>query len=163
MHPMNGAERVLIGRLLPGLIGRGVLLANPADVERVRRTLTGNGFALAEVEPGAGAPAASMREVQAAIARTLRLPATAGRNLDAMADSLRDLAVWWPDDERVALLWPGAEKLVESDLPGYLTLTEVLRAASDDLWRGGAPGDRVFETVAFVHPLGMAALPEDDR
>lgn len=163
MDPMNGAERVLIGRLLPGLTGRGVLLANPADVERVRRTLAGNGFALAEVEPGAGTPAASMREAQAAIARALRLPATAGRNLDAMVDSLRDLAVWWPDDERVALLWPGAEKLVESDLHGYLTLTEVLRAASDDLWRGGAPGDREFETVAFVHRHGVAALPEDDR
>jgi hypothetical protein len=102
-----------------------------------------------------------MREAQAAIARALRLPATAGRNLDALVDSLRDLATWWPDDERVALLWPGAEELVDGDLPGFLTLTGILRAATDDLWRGGAPGDRQLETVAFVSRHGVPALREE--
>lgn len=145
-----------VATLLPGLSGRGVLLAAPIDAERVRRTLSGSGFAVAEVS----GPAVGMREAQAAIARALRLPETAGRNLDALADSLRDLATWWPDDERVALFWPGAEQLVEGDLPGFLALTEILRAATDDLWRGGGPGDRQFETVAFVRRHGVRALGE---
>jgi hypothetical protein len=153
------AARVRIGRLLPGLPGRGVLLADPADAERVRRTLAGSGFALAEVV-GDAVPASRMRDAQSAIARALRLPATAERNLDAMVDSLRDLATWWPDDERVALLWLGAEKLVDADLPGFLTLTDILRAATDDLWRGGTRGDRQFETVAFVSRHGVPALRE---
>jgi hypothetical protein len=145
---------VRIARLLPGLTGSGVLLADPVDADHVRRTLAGGGFAVAEA---AGA-ATGMREAQAAIARALRLPVTAERNLDALVDSLRDLARWWPDDERVALLWPGAEELVDADLPGFLTLTEILRAATDELWRGGAPGDRQFETVAFVARHGVPAM-----
>lgn len=149
-----GAAR--IGKLLPGLAGRGVLLAAPADAEHVRRMLVDGGYAVAEVHGAAN----GMREAQAAIARALRLPEAAGRNLDALVDSLRDLATWWPDDERVALLWPGAERLVEADLPGFLTLTEILRAATDDLWRGGTPGDRLFETVAFVSRHGVRELGE---
>ena len=145
-----------VATLLPGLSGRGVLLAAPIDAERVRRTLSGSGFAVAEVS----GPAVAMREAQAAIARALRLPETAGRNLDALVDSLRDLATWWPDDDRVELFWPGAEQLVEGDLPGFLALTEILRGATDDLWRGGGPGDRQFETVAFVRRHGVRALGE---
>lgn len=153
---MDKAARLRIGRLLPGLPGRGVLLADPVDAEQVRRTLAGSGFALAEVAE----ETTGMRAAQAAIAQALRLPVAAGRNLDAMADSLRDLATWWPDDERVALLWRGADRLVDADLPGFLTLTEILRAATDDLWRGGSPGDRQFETVAFVGRHGVPALRE---
>lgn len=146
-----------VAALLPGLSGRGVVLADPGDAGRVRRSLAGSGFAVAEV---AGA-AARMREAQAAIARALRLPETAGRNLDALVDSLRDLATWWPDDERVVLLWPGAEELVDGDLPGFLTLTEILRTATDELWRGGEPGDRQFETVAFVRHHGVPPMEEE--
>jgi Barstar (barnase inhibitor) len=153
---MDRTARVRVAALLPGLSGRGVLLAAPADAERVRRTLAGSGFAMAEV----AGPAAGMREAQAAIARALRLPEAAGRNLDALVDSLRDLATWWPDDDRVVLFWPGAEQLVEGDLPGFLTLTEILRGATDELWRGGGPGDRQFETVAFVRRHGVRALGE---
>jgi len=150
------AAAARIGKLLPGLSGRGVLLAAPADADHVRRMLVEGGYAVAEVQRDT----TGMREAQAAIARALRLPETAGRNLDALVDSLRDLATWWPDDERVALLWPGAERLVEADLPGFLTLTEILRAATDDLWRGGTPGDRLFETVAFVGRHGVRTLGE---
>lgn len=143
--------------LLPGLPGRGVLLADPGDAEVVRSTLAEGGFAVAE----AAGEAAGMREAQAAIARALRLPAAAERNLDALVDALRDLAAWWPDDERVALLLPAAGRLVDSDLPGFLTLTDILRTAADDLWRGGAPGDRQFETVAFVSRHGVPALRKE--
>jgi hypothetical protein len=151
------AAAARIGKLLPGLAGRGVLLAAPADADHVRRTLAEGGYAVAEVQ----GDATGLRSAQAAIARALRLPDAAGRNLDALVDSLRDLATWWPDDERVALLWPGAERLVEADLPGFLTLTGILRAATDDLWRGGTPGDRLFETVAFVSRHGVPAMREE--
>jgi hypothetical protein len=148
-------DRVRVAALLPGMTDRGVLLAGAADAERVRAGLAGAGFAVAEV----AGPATGMREAQEAIARALRLPAAAGRNLDALVDSLRDLATWWPDDERVALLWTGAGELVEADPAGFRTLAEILRDATDDLWRG-APGDRQFETVAFVGRHGARALGE---
>lgn len=169
---MTGTVRVPLATLLPGLRGHGVLLASPVDAARIRRRLTANGFAVAETDPASwggqdedtlsSPPSASSgRRSQAAIAAALRLPESAGRNLDAMVDSLRDLAVWWPDHERVALLWHGADALVDADLPGYLELTEILRAATDDLWRGGMSGDRVFETVALVDRHGVPALPEE--
>lgn len=170
---MNPTERILVTRLLPGLSGHGVLLASPQDVDRVREALSDAGFVLAEVDaPDWGEravdtlesdrPATSVREVQAEIARALHLPASAGHNLDALVDSLRDLAIWWPDQERVALLWHGADALVDSDLPGYLELADILRSATDDLWRGGDEGDRLFETIAFVDRHGVRTLPRDD-
>src|SRR5690606_27949140 len=150
-----------------GLRGRGVLLAPPADAERIRTELGGAGLAVAEADlpgttqrdgssgPRAGAaggghrppagprpdtrdaerPRTSLRTAQAAVAVALRLPESAGRNLDAMVDSLRDLATWWPESDRVVLLLHHAESLVESDLPGWHTLIEILREASHDLQR----------------------------
>lgn len=162
--------RVFVSRVLPGLSGHGVVLASTADAERIRAVLQGHGFAVAEARlpahPGDAADVlqesaqpTSLREAQAEVARALRLPEAAGRNLDALVDSLRDLALWWPDHERVALLLHGAGHLVDSDLPGWHTLTDILREATDDLWRGGGmPGDRVFETVALVDRHGVPAL-----
>lgn len=178
-----------VRHVLPALRGRGVLLAAAADADRVRQALAGAGYAVAEADLGAPRPAGrpawgdappaarqepaadtldadpaptTLRTAQAAIAAALRLPETAGRNLDALVDSLRDLATWWPDDEHVVLLLHRAESLVAADLPGWHTLTEILREASADLWRGGEPGDRAFETVALVHQHGVPALPEDE-
>ncbi|HLS44232.1 MAG TPA: barstar family protein [Ornithinicoccus sp.] len=177
-----------------GLRGRGVLLASPADAERIRSELVAAGFAVAEAdlsgttqrdgssdqqegssgdEPHAPAERSpdtldaeplrtSLRTAQAAVAVALRLPETAGRNLDAMVDSLRDLATWWPESARVVLMLHHAESLVESDLPGWHTLVEILREASHDLWRG-APGDRAFETVALVDRHGVLRLPGEDQ
>ncbi|GAA1148278.1 barstar family protein [Ornithinicoccus hortensis] len=170
---MNPTSRVLVSQVLPSLTGHGVLLASPQDVDRVRDGLSAAGFTLAEIHaPDWGGravdtldsdkPATSLREAQAAIARTLRLPDGAAHNLDALVDSLRDLALWWPEDTRIALLWHGADALVDSDLPGYLELTDILRSATDDLWRGGDDGDRLFETVAFVDRHGVRTLPRVD-
>jgi len=90
------------------------------------------------------------------VAEALRLPPTAGRNLDALADSLRDLSDW-PGVPRLALLWDGAETLISRDLSGWFRLTQVLAEATDDLWRGlGDPGDRLFETVLFVRGFGVS-------
>lgn len=156
----------------------GVLLASHRDTETLTRYLAEAGYAVAQVRlpvhRGAGAdtlagdPAAratSLRQAQAEVARVLGLPETAGRNLDALTDSLRDLGTWWPDHDRVALLLHGAEGLVESDLPGWHTLVEVLAQARQDLHRGG-PGDRELLTVAVVAGHGVLAMdsepdPED--
>lgn len=176
-----------VSAAVEGLRGRGVLLASPADVDRLRSELVAAGFAVAEADlsgatrqdgssgaehhpPAEPSPdtldaeptRTSLRTAQAAVAAALRLPETAGRNLDAMVDSLRDLATWWPESERVVLLLHHAESLVESDLPGWHTLTEILREASHDLLRG-APGDRAFETVALVDRHGVLRLPGEGQ
>lgn len=165
----HGAPRVRTA--VPGLIGQGVLLAAPRDADRIREALTQAGYAVAQADLQGhlsrtdplstdDPPLRPLRRAQVAIATALHLPSSAAGNLDAMVDSLRDLATWWPDDERVALLLHGAESLVEADLPGWQTLTEILREASRDLWRGGEVGDRAFETIALVDRHGVPALPE---
>lgn len=173
---MSAPSRV--STVLPALRGRGVLLAAPADADRIRTVLVDSGFAIAEADLGdlAGQQnhsenaqptdktgtkmGGTMRMAQAALAEALRLPETAGRNLDALVDSLRDLALWWPESDKVVLVLHGAQALVDRDLPGWHTLTEILREASADLWRDGGPGDRAFETVALVEGHGVRALRE---
>lgn len=148
----------------------GVLLASPRDAGTVTRTLADAGYALAEVRlplhlaAGTATPtvepagrATSLREAQAEVARVLGLPAPAGHNLDALSDSLRDLATWWPGPERVALVLHGAESLVEADLPGWHVLVDVLAQARGEL-RRGMPGDRELLTVAVVDGHGVLAL-----
>lgn len=167
-----------VSTVLPALRGRGVLLAAPTDADHIREVLIDRGFAIAETDLGDLAdqqnhsenaqPAdktttkmgGTMRAAQAAIATALRLPETAGRNLDALVDSLRDLALWWPESDKVVLVLHGAQTLVDRDLPGWHTLTEILREASADLWRDGGAGDRAFETVALVDGHGVHALRE---
>lgn len=174
-----------VSTVLPALRGRGVLLAAPTDVDHIRTVLIGSGFAIAEADlvhqgevgdHGAGrnlpknaqeanqtSPkmGGTSRAAQEAIATALRLPEPAGRNLDALVDSLRDLAVWWPESDKVVLVLHGAQGLVDSDLPGWHTLTEILREASADLWRDGSAGDRAFETIALVDGHGVPALTVD--
>ncbi|WP_298888579.1 barstar family protein [uncultured Serinicoccus sp.] len=80
------------------------------------------GYALAEVTtPGGG----GLRETQAQLAEALRLPAPAGRNLDAMADALRDLRDLW-DGREVALLWQEAGALAARDGRAWWILAEIL-------------------------------------
>lgn len=94
------------------------------------------------------------REAQRRIAVGLRLPETAGRNLDALADSLHDLARYWPDAPRLALVWCHPEQIIEADTAGWFRLTDVLVEASERLWRGGAdPADRLFETLLLTDGL----------
>ena len=81
-----------------------------------------------------------------------KLPASAGRNLDALADSLGDLARYWPDAPRVVLAWTHPEQLMLDDEKGWFRLVEVLANASDRLWQGEGddPDDRLFETLVFI-------------
>ncbi|MFT3860156.1 barstar family protein [Micropruina sp.] len=92
------------------------------------------------------------RAAQAAVASALRLPPSAGRNLDALADSLGDLARYWPHTPRIVLAWTHPEGLVLNDQHGWFRLVEVLADGSDRLWRGAGadPDDRLFETLVFV-------------
>lgn len=73
---------------------------------------------------------AGFREEQAAIAAALGLPASAGRNLDALADALRDLPEAFPGRPGVVLHWPGAQGLHEQDPGSHELLTIVLRRAA---------------------------------
>lgn len=71
---------------------------------------------------------ADLRETQAALAEALRLPAPAGHNLDAFADTLRDLRVWW-EGAAVALVWEQAWRLRDADPRGWQLLTGLLDQA----------------------------------
>lgn len=92
------------------------------------------------------------RAAQAALATALKLPASAGRNLDALADSLGDLARYWPDAPRLVLAWTHPQQLMLDDERGWFRLVEVLANASDRLWQGEGddPDDRLFETLVFI-------------
>lgn len=164
--------------VLPALSGRGVLLGSSVDGDRIRRELTEAGFAVAEADLGgvpeesprrpddmldADSHPTSLRAAQDSVARALRLPEAAGRNLDALVDSLRDLASWWPGDRQVVLLLHRAEALIESDLPGWHELTDILTRAGTELWRDGGEDDRVFETVALVAGHGVPSLPATEE
>lgn len=69
-----------------------------------------------------------LRETQAAIAEALRLPSPAERNLDAFADTLRDLRERW-DGRAVALVWEGAGLLRLTERRAYQLLTAILDEA----------------------------------
>ena len=140
-------ERTRLAEQL-GLDGDALLFADAArQVMFVRGSETA-GYRVVEVDT---AGVTDFRVAQARIAQALGLPETAGRNLDALADSLGDLARYWPDAPRVALFWAHPEKLIDADSTGWFRLADVLQDATERLWRGaGDPADRVFETVLLV-------------
>lgn len=163
---MDTGNRRVPTPVLRGVIGHGVLLAHPLDAPRVRATLENAGYAVADARLGGVASAdgngvvAPLRRGQAAVADALRLPETAGRNLDALVDSLRDLATWWPGQDRVALLLHRAETLVDADLPAWHSLTDILVRAVHEL-RPEGPGHVDLSVVAFVDGHGVRPLPMD--
>lgn len=153
MWAMAASQWTCIAQEVPGLEGTALVFADPADRDRVVSALSSAGYAVASFD---GAGVTDFRQAQRLLAEALRLPASAGRNLDALADSLRDLTEW-PDTPRLALLWDGADALISRDLSGWFRLTRVLAEATEDLWRGsGEPGDRLFETVLFVRGFGVS-------
>lgn len=62
-----------------------------------------------------------------AIAAALSFPEHFGRNLDALYDSLTDLS-WLAPGEHV-LIWPGSDRLKETDQKAYLAVRGVLSDA----------------------------------
>ncbi|MFT4217931.1 MAG: barstar family protein [Micropruina sp.] len=133
------------------LEGHGLVFADAGDCDRLLARLRASGYAVVAIDTGG---VSDFREAQRRIAAGLRLPATAGRNLDALADSLHDMARHWPDAMRIALVWWRPERLIDADLTGWLRLADVLADATERLWRGGAEADdRVFETLLLTEGL----------
>jgi RNAse (barnase) inhibitor barstar len=132
---------------LPWLRGQAFHVAAAGTEVEVGTVLSAAGFTIVGVN---GAELAGRRQLYRSIATVLRLPDTAGANLDALADGLRDLARSWPATDRIVLLWSRADRLVAEDLLAWTMLAEVLSSASTQAWNA-EPGHRVvFETVAFV-------------
>ncbi|MGC5585255.1 barstar family protein [Ornithinimicrobium sp. W1665] len=95
----------------------------PAErLDGVRTHLADAGYAVVEATTPVDA---DLRRTQAELAAALRLPSPAERNLDAMADTLRDLHQIW-DGRMVALLWKDAERLACADGRGWWILGEIL-------------------------------------
>lgn len=101
------------------------MIITAADVaHRLTEQLHEKGY---EVAVATSDPAGDFRATQAAIAAALRLPETAGTNLDALEDSLHDLEQIW--GRPVALLWQDASRLARSDGDRWWILAEILDAA----------------------------------
>ena len=92
---------------------------------------------------------AGLRETQAALAAALRLPSPAERNLDAFADTLRDLRVWW-QGQSVALVWEQAGLLRDADQRAWEVLAGILDEAQ-------------VPTVATVGPVREGSDELDDE
>lgn len=130
------------------LDGSALLFADEGRRTALTERATAAGYTVVSVDT---AGVTDFRVAQAAIAAALGLPPTAGRNLDALADSLGDLARYWPDAPRIALFWKHPDRLIDTDTSGWFKLADVLQDATDRLWRGGdAAADRLFETVLLV-------------
>lgn len=100
----------------------------PADqLTPVRAHLETQGYAVAHAVTPAQA---DLRSAQAEIARALRLPGNAATNLDAMADTLRDLPQIWGAD-KIALLWEDAGRLAGQDGRAWWILGELLDEADE--------------------------------
>jgi hypothetical protein len=128
-----------LGELLPWLRGQAVHVAAAGTEPELTRTLRSAGFTLAR----ANSPRSDRYQP---VVTALRLPATAAGNLDALADSLRDLPTRWPDCRRLVLV-ADAEEMVRTDLLGWLQLGLVLGQATGTLWESAG---LVFETVFLV-------------
>lgn len=144
----------------PWARGRDVVLAAMSDLPPLTTALREAGHTVADVE---GTP--GMRTMQVRIAEALHLPATAGTNLDALVDSLRDLYRWWPGTRVLMLAWHDAHLLVEDDLPGWLELVDILRAASRQHLPGppDGAGSLRFETLAGIRGHGVVPHSGEDR
>jgi hypothetical protein len=132
------------GEHLPWLRGQGFHIAAAGTERLVEQTLSDVGFV---VTRGNSATAWSR---YLAVVEALDLPPTAANNLDALADSLRDLPENWAGTTRLALLWTGADSLLTTDLWAFTQAAAVLQSATADCWSRGL----VFETVAFVDGYG---------
>ncbi|MDN4173009.1 barstar family protein [Nocardioides sp. SOB77] len=92
---MSGLAALLAGELPPAVYRWDAAY----DVEEVRGAVELAGWRLAHLDGWSHPARAEMLE---ALGEALGLPAWWGRNLDALADCLRDV-----DTDRVALLWDG--------------------------------------------------------
>ncbi|HBX82569.1 MAG: barstar family protein [Propionibacteriaceae bacterium] len=149
---MISREWTCIADAVAGTEGVGIVFAASEDRAAVDAGLRTAGYTDIAID---GSKATDFRDVQALIADAFAFPPSAASNLDALADCLRGLSA--RPEPRLALLWDGADVLIRRDLPGWYRLTDVLSQATDDLWRGDLPDDRLFETVLFLDSLNERA------
>ena len=128
-----------LAELLPWLRGQAVHLAAASTEPELTRTLRAAGFTVGRAD-------SPLSDRYQSVVTALRLPGTAAGNLDALADSLRDLPIRWPDCRRLVLL-ADADRLIRTDLLGWLQLGLVLGQATGTLWESAG---LVFETVFLV-------------
>ena len=148
---MSAPTPPYVADVVPGLRGRGVILADPSDFEDIALTLLSAGFTVREID---GADIVGRRRALPAMAEALRLPGAADHNLDALMDTLRDLPQWWPHADRVVLLWRSAEQFIEGEPEVWEEVEQILGQASREL----RPAGFAFETIAFVDGYDVPPL-----
>lgn len=82
-------------------------------------------------------PATSKAELLDGFARALHFPAWFGRNLDALADSMRDLS--WLPEAPSEVIWDGAWRLRRADPATYDAVLDILREAAEASADGPRP------------------------
>lgn len=137
--------------VVPGLRGRGVVIADAGDFSDIALAVLSAGFTVCELD---GTDLVDRRRALPALAAALHLPGAADRNLDALLDTLRDLPDLWPGDSRLVLLWRAAEQFIEGDPEVWAEVSEIVRQASEELHAA----EFAFETVAFVSGYDVPPL-----
>ncbi len=123
---MSGLAAVLAGRRAPG----AYRWASTWSPERVREPVEHAGWRFAHLE---GARIESVPELHAALQDALDLPDFYGRNLDALADCLRDVSDRW------VLLWDDWALLARDEPRVFAIAVELLGEALTLLLRGDGP------------------------
>lgn len=137
--------------LIPGMTGRGVLCADPADADDIALALLSAGYAVAELD---GRDVTDRRGAVPALAHALRLGEAVEPTLDALAGDLRQLRNLWAQADGVVLLWRAAEQFLEGDAAACRDVRDVLTEASAQLREEGF----AFETVAFLAEYDVPPL-----
>lgn len=153
---MTATEWTWVGEHVPGIVGGAMLFAQPGDADHIRLSLLAGGYRVVTADTRTDP---DRRAAITTLAAALQLPETV-TNLDALADSLRDLADHRLGS-RVVLLWSGSETLLERHLPDWFAVVRELENATVSLWDPddeGAASNIVFETVVLLPGHGIARL-----
>jgi RNAse (barnase) inhibitor barstar len=123
---MSGLAEVLSGRAVPG----AYRWESNRPLEEVRHTVEHAGWRFGHLE---GARIETRLELHEAVSEALVLPDWYGRNLDALADVLRDV------DGRMLLLWDTWSVLARAEPDYFAQVVELLGGAVVLLLRGDGP------------------------
>lgn len=156
---MPSSSSPYVEDVVPGLHGRGVLVADPGDFRDLALALMSAEYTVCEID---GRDIVARRQALPALAKALHLPGAADHNLDALLDTLRDLPDLWPSARRIVLLWRAAEQFIEGEPDAWEDVRDILSQATDELHAAGF----AFETIAFldgydVPPLLLGLRPDD--
>lgn len=135
----------------------GLTTVRAAALAATRRAAQVKGYVVREVGPAdapwSGPDDSPARRAQRAVAQALGLPETAGRNLDALTDCLRDVDRWRAAGPRVVVLLHHASTLLAVDPQGWARLAEVLAEPGA---RGPGPQGEELRVVAVLDDPGSS-------